>query len=256
MDKMGGNGKPATPRNGAAVEIVALSYSVLKWLSSLPISAYPHQEISSLEVGAAASLDAANGIKLSEWATKIEENFERCFWVPSNPAIQGRSGYYRDTVGASTPRCDDQLRPNFPMAMVVAPDLFDPVHAHLALSLVKDVLMGPLGIKTLDPEDPDYNGLYLDGSDNYHQGPEWVYPAGFFMRALLLFSTKGNLPLNLAFIKAVIGRYDSTLSENGWNGLPELTNAGGAFCPGSCHVQAWSHATILELLHDMAKIPL
>ena len=64
------------------------------------------------------------------------------------------------------------------MAMVVAPDLFDPVHAHLALSLVKDVLMGPLGIKTLDPEDPDYNGLYLDGSDNYHQGPEWVYPAG------------------------------------------------------------------------------
>ena len=89
---------------------MALSYSVLKWLSSLPISAYPHREISALvdqnnemhvdcEIGATASLDAANGVKLTEWATKIEENFERCFWVPSKPAEQGRSGYYRDTVG-------------------------------------------------------------------------------------------------------------------------------------------------------------
>ena len=47
-----------------------------------------------------------------------------------------------------------------------------------ALDLVRDVLMGPLGVKTLDPEDPDYDGVYLDGSDNYHQGPEWLFPAG------------------------------------------------------------------------------
>jgi len=141
------------------------------------------------------------------------------------------------------------------MAMVVAPDLFDPVNAHLALTLARDVLMGPLGIKTLDPEDPDYDGLYLDGSDNYHQGPEWLYPAGFFQRALLMFSTKGSLPLNLAYVKGVIGRYQAILSSNGWNGLPELTNAGGAFCPGSCPVQAWSHATVLELLHDISEVP-
>ena len=81
-------------------------------------------------------------------------------------------------LGSSCSRCDDQLRPNFCLAMVVAPDLFDPVHAHLALALARDVLMGPLGIKTLDPEDQDYDGVYLDGSDNYHQGPEWLYPAG------------------------------------------------------------------------------
>ena len=47
-----------------------------------------------------------------------------------------------------------------------------------ALNLVRDVLMCPLGVKTLDPEDPDYDGVYLDGSDNYHQGPEWLFPAG------------------------------------------------------------------------------
>ena len=66
------------------------------------------------------------------------------------------------------------------MAMVISPEIFDPIHAHLALALACDVLMGPLGIKTLDPDDPEYNGLYLDGSDNYHQGPEWLYPAGVY----------------------------------------------------------------------------
>ncbi|TNN25692.1 Glycogen debranching enzyme [Liparis tanakae] len=36
-----------------------------------------------------------------------------------------------------------------------------------------------------------------------------------------------------------------------WKGLPELTNEKGRRCPFSCETQAWSVATVLEVLYDL-----
>ena len=58
--------------------------------------------------------------------------------------------------------------------MALAPELFMPSHAKRCLQIVEQVLMSPnaMGIKTLDPLDPKYNGNYVnsDASNghNYH----------------------------------------------------------------------------------------
>ena len=89
------------------MEIVALSYSVIKWLSTLPATAYPHQLVSESDAridrmdidGRVDDDDEKSGIRLADWAAKIAANFEPAFWVPSNPAVLGRGGYYKDTIG-------------------------------------------------------------------------------------------------------------------------------------------------------------
>jgi len=98
-----------------------------------------------------------------------------------NPAMINRRGIYKDVYGTPKDRewSDYQLRCNFPIAMIVAPEMFDPKHALGALKIADDVLKAPLGMKTLDPNDAQFRGDYDNSNDsddrsvakgwNYHQ---------------------------------------------------------------------------------------
>jgi glycogen debranching enzyme len=98
-----------------------------------------------------------------------------------NSTLVNRRGIYKDVFGSGAGRewSDYQFRPNFPIAMTVAPELFDPEHALGALKLADEVLRGPLGMRTLDPSDLQYRPHYDNSNDssdaaiakgrNYHQ---------------------------------------------------------------------------------------
>lgn len=139
-------------------------------------------------------------VSYQEWDDLLQKSFERLYYVPADPALDAqydvdpslvaRRGIYKDVHGTPAPRsrADYQLRGQFPIAMAVAPELFTPKFALDALAVLEANLVGPLGVKTLDPADPDYRGVYDNSNDsddyhvakgrNYHQGPEWVWPMG------------------------------------------------------------------------------
>jgi len=141
--------------------------------------------------------------------------------------------------------------------------MFNKDHIWSALSQVESILLGPLGIKTLDPTDEQYVGDYdnkNESSDfkrahgyNYHNGPEWVWITGYYLRAKLLWSPKDKLEETLEHVEEVLSRHRETLNTSEWKSLPELTSSNGSFCPDSCPAQAWSSATILEAVYDLQK---
>ncbi|KAJ8889474.1 hypothetical protein PR048_008973 [Dryococelus australis] len=263
-DKAGNRGTPATPRDGSAVELVGLSKKALCWLASLHEQGkFPYGSVTR---------EKKNGTKIMwtyrEWERKIVGSFERAFYVGLQPYpgesrqdLVHRRGIYKDTFGSSQPWADYQLRCNFPVAMVAAPDMFDPSHAWTALQKAEELLLGPLGMRTLDPGDWNYNGNYDNSNDssdpklahgfNYHQGPEWVWPLGFFLRARLHFAGvvggDAELQRTVAHTRALLAQHFTELQTSPWRGLAELTNKDGAYCRDSCRTQAWSMACILEI---------
>ncbi|VVC95830.1 unnamed protein product, partial [Leptidea sinapis] len=255
MDKMGsseraGNrGRPATPRDGSAVELVALAYSTAAWLAAEHRAArYPHPGLARRHRDGGVS-----AWTWPQWAERVRRSFERHFWVPpapsaadARPDLVHRRAIYKDSHGASQPWADYQLRCNFPVAMAVAPDLFEARHAWAALETAGRLLAGPLGLKTLDPADWNYRGDYDNSDDgvdpsvahgfNYHQGPEWVWPLGFYLRARLEVARRLGRS-QAGAVLAALGPLLRELRGSPWRGLPELTGAGGAYCRDSCRTQ-------------------
>src|SRR5690349_20392524 len=145
--------------------------------------------------------------------------------------------------------------------------MFNKTHIWLALKQVESILLGKYGIKTLDPSDQNYIGDYINDDDsndykrghgfNYHNGPEWLWLTGDYIRAKLDWSKQQDDPLiiqqTIEHIRQIISSHMEFIFSNDWKGLSAFTNADGKLCPYSCYVLAWSSATLLEALYDLTR---
>uniref|UniRef100_A0A0K0E803 Glycogen debranching enzyme n=1 Tax=Strongyloides stercoralis TaxID=6248 RepID=A0A0K0E803_STRER len=266
MDKMGssiisGNkGYPATPRDGAAVEIQGLAVYILESLEKLfEKGLYSTNRVTNSKNGMSWTF--------KEWAGKIRTYFSNFFYVYDNESdeMAHRRGIIKDCFGSTARYTDFQLRPNFTIALCYVPDLIETDKSWNALKITEKVLMSRLGIKTLDPQDWAYCGNYSnqDGQDkktacgwNYHQGPEWLWVACYYLKAKLEIGWKRKLEGHkkdwIDVCKEITKQlyiYEEYIDSSLWASLPELTNENGTYCPPSCEAQAWSVGCLLEVVH-------
>lgn len=258
------------------MKITGLVKSTLRWLDQLAAKGqFPFKGVDATIRG------EKKLVTYKEWNDLIQSSFEKHYYVPTdpaedkdfalNPALVNRRGIYKDVVGSGSGRewSDYQFRPNFTVAMSVAPELFTPARAIGALRLADQVLRAPLGMCTLDPSDMQYRPNYDNANDsddpavakgrNYHQGPEWGWPLGFFLRAWLIFDIiagdgQKDKTETLHYVQTTLLPARAHVRNDPWAGIPELTNKNGAYCHDSCATQAWSASTVLDALEDVHLI--
>ena len=109
---------------------------------------------------------------------KLKDNFEKHFWIEKKNEINNKTNIegssifieeiYKDVVNSSNHSSENQFRPNFIIAMALAPDLFTPSRALIALKNVEKHLLveNGLGIRTLSQNDPLYCGNYETDNDS------------------------------------------------------------------------------------------
>jgi glycogen debranching enzyme len=171
-------------------------------------------------------------------------------------------GIYKDTIKSQDPKSEYKLRPNACIAIAVAPELFSVNRAYRYLRHVERILLGhqSLGVKTLDPREEEYVPYYDNEDDShhykiahgfsYHNGPEWVWIYGMFLKAgISCFSNE----LSFAGLMSFLSRHKRFIHKNVWLSLPEITNHNGEYCKFSCPAQSWSIAVLLEAYYE-AKV--
>lgn len=209
-----------TPRRGKAVEINALWYNALRLLERWV------REERNLEE--ARPLQAA--------AERIKESFNSRFWYEEG-------GYLYDVVDGELGD-DASLRPNQILAISLPHPVLDPSRWPSAIEIIKERLLTPAGLRSLDPAHPDYKPKYdgdlRDRDAAYHQGTVWPWLMGPFLDAWLKVHPEDK------DVRLLFDALLQHLGEACIGSVSEIFDAEAPFHPRGCIAQAWSVAELLR----------
>ncbi len=216
-----------TPRRGKAVEINAL------W----------HNALCLLAGWLRQSGDETSAQLYEEHAERARVSFNNRFWF-------AEGGYLYDVVdvdGGSAK--DSSCRPNQLFAISLDHPVLDAKHWKSVLEVAEKKLLTPVGLRTLSPDDPNYQPIYSgdlrsrDGA--YHQGTVWAWLIGPFIDAWLKVH-----PHDRAAARKFLETFPVHLSDDGIGTISEVFDAREPHIAGGCIAQAWG---VAEALRAWAK---
>ena len=112
-------------------------------------------------------------------------------------------------------------------------------------------LLTPAGLRTLDPADPRYRGVYAgtaaERDANYHNGAVWPWLLGPFASAYL--RAHGRSEAAVARVRQAIQPLARHLGTEGCLGqVSEIADGDAPHAPKGCVAQAWSVAEVARVL--------
>ena len=221
-----------TPRHGKAVEINALWYNALGSLGE-----------------ALRESDSAASARLLALSARAGESFNAMF-------VRIRSGLVDHLTpgqaGGWAP--DESVRSNQIFAASLPHSPLSATQRRDVVRVVRERLLTPVGLRTLDPDDPEYRGRYegdlMARDAAYHNGTVWPWLLGPYAEAVMRvdgFSGASRAEAGDA-LRPLIAWLDA-----GWSPgqLPEIFDGDDAPDaprePDGCPAQAWSVAETLRV---------
>lgn len=197
------DGHPVVPRTGYVVEVNALWYNALKFVSSI-----------TREYG-----DGRYADRLDRIASNVEVSFVNTFLNEYGYLYDYVDGDYRDL----------SVRPNMIFAVALDYSPLQRREKKAVLDIVTRELLTPKGLRSLSPKSMGYNPNYVGAQRErdyaYHQGTAWPWLAGFYFEAYLkLFKRSG-----LSFIERQLIGYEDEMISHCIGSLPELFDGNPPF---------------------------
>src|SRR5436309_1678634 len=213
-----------TPRRGKAVEINALWYNALKLMEQW-----------ARERGDGAASE------YQDRAAQAKRSFNDRFWYAAG-------GYLYDVVDTEPGgpgSVDVKCRPNQILAIALPHAVLDRHRWEPVLTVVRDRLLTPVGLRSLAPDDPDFKPRYfgdLRARDAaYHQGTVWAWLVGPFVDAW-----RKVYPADVDGARRALEGFMSHLDDACIGSISEVFDADAPFAPRGCVAQAWSVAEVLR----------
>jgi len=218
-----------TPRHGQPVEVNAL------WYNALSIT---HQLLERFGM-----LEEAR--PLGHRCRRLKESFIAIFW-------NERLGCLFDYINGDYQ--DEAVRPNQLLALSLPFPLLAETEALQVIRIVRERLLTPVGLRTLDPQHAEYKGSYRGDQKArdaaYHQGSVWTWLLGPYITSLCRYE-----PNALPEIERILNHLTQHLADAGLGTISEIFDGNAPHEPRGCIAQAWSVAEILRsYLEDVVPL--
>lgn len=214
-------GRPVIPRSGYVVEINALWYNTLKFISSM---AEKRNDTATVDV-------------MEARAAKVKDAFQKKF--------VNQYGYLWDYVDNGMPNAE--VRPNMIFAVALEYSPLEREQQKSVLDFCTRELLTPKGLRSLSPKSGAYNPNYL-GTQNqrdlsYHQGTAWPWLGCFYMEAMLKIHKRSRL----SFINRQMVGFEDEMFYHAIGTMPELFDGNPPFSGRGGSAFAMNVAALLRM---------